>query len=127
MLEPNESQVHEDTERPEAEDTPTGSHLLFFAGLSLGGALAAVLSDAFALTPTLSGPGFGHLFGRGPIAYAVLLVGGVLVGFGTRMGGGCTSGHGLLGLSRLQPGSLLATACFFASGIAFSSLLEVIR
>lgn len=110
-----------------AEDTPTSSHLLFFAGLALGGALAAVLSDGFALRPTLSGSGFASTFGEGPMAYAILFAGGALVGFGTRMGGGCTSGHGLLGLSRLQPGSLLATACFFGSGIAGSFLLEVLR
>lgn len=110
-----------------AEDTPTSSHALFFAGLSLGGGLAAVLSDAWVVSPTLAGPGFGHWFGQGPVAYAALAIGGVLVRFGTRMGGGCTSGHGLLGLSRLQPGSLLATACFFGSGIAFSLLLEVMR
>jgi uncharacterized membrane protein YedE/YeeE len=48
---------------------------------------------------------------------------GVLVGFGTRMASGCTSGHGLCGVSRLQPGSLLATAAFFGAGIVVSFLL----
>ena len=47
-----------------------------------------------------------------------LLVGGLLVGFGTRMAGGCTSGHGLCGTSRLAPRSLVATGVFMAVGIA---------
>ncbi len=57
---------------------------------------------------------------------AALLIGGTLTGFGTRMAGGCTSGHGLIGLSRPQPGSLLATAGFFGAGILVSFLLEAL-
>lgn len=45
-----------------------------------------------------------------------LLVAGVLVGFGTRYGSGCTSGHGVCGLSRLSPRSLVATLSFMAAG-----------
>ena len=44
----------------------------------------------------------------------LLLVGGLLVGFGTRLGNGCTSGHGVCGLARLSPRSLVATAVFMA-------------
>jgi uncharacterized membrane protein YedE/YeeE len=47
---------------------------------------------------------------------AVLAVAGVLVGFGTRLGSGCTSGHGVCGLSRLSPRSLVATALFMLAG-----------
>jgi uncharacterized membrane protein YedE/YeeE len=47
-----------------------------------------------------------------------LVVGGFLVGFGTRMGGGCTSGHGICGIARLSVRSLIATAVFLAAGIA---------
>jgi uncharacterized membrane protein YedE/YeeE len=43
---------------------------------------------------------------------------GLLVGFGTRLGGGCTSGHGVCGIARLSPRSLLATAVFMVFGIA---------
>ena len=46
----------------------------------------------------------------------VILVGGLLVGFGTRLGGGCTSGHGVCGLARLSPRSLVATCLFMAAG-----------
>ena len=48
----------------------------------------------------------------------LLVAGGVLVGFGTRMGGGCTSGHGVCGISRLSPRSLVATAAFMVAGFA---------
>lgn len=50
----------------------------------------------------------------------LMIVGGFLVGFGTRYARGCTSGHGILGLSALQWPSLLATASFFGGGIVFS-------
>jgi hypothetical protein len=45
-----------------------------------------------------------------------LLVAGLLVGFGARLGSGCTSGHGVCGLSRLSPRSLVATSIFMATG-----------
>lgn len=48
---------------------------------------------------------------------ATLLLAGLLVGIGTRYGGGCTSGHGVCGLSRLSLRSLIATLCFMGSGI----------
>lgn len=49
---------------------------------------------------------------------ATLLIAGLLVGVGTRYGSGCTSGHGICGLSRLSPRSLIATLTFMAAGIA---------
>ena len=52
--------------------------------------------------------------------FFLMIVGGFLVGFGTRWAGGCTSGHGILGLSALQWPSLVATASFFIGGILFS-------
>lgn len=48
--------------------------------------------------------------------YGTLVVSGLLVGMGTRYGGGCTSGHGVCGLSRLSPRSLLATLAFMGAG-----------
>lgn len=47
-----------------------------------------------------------------------LVVAGLLVGLGTSYGSGCTSGHGVCGLSRLSPRSLVATAAFMAAGVA---------
>jgi len=48
----------------------------------------------------------------------VIVAGGLLVGFGTRLGGGCTSGHGVCGIARLSPRSLAATIVFMAAGAA---------
>jgi uncharacterized membrane protein YedE/YeeE len=50
--------------------------------------------------------------------YAALIAAGLLVGVGTRYGSGCTSGHGVCGLARLSPRSLVATAGFMAAGFA---------
>src|SRR3546814_19909876 len=50
-------------------------------------------------------------------AWPVLVVAGALVGFGTRMGSGCTSGHGVCGVSRLSQRSIVATLSFIAAGI----------
>jgi uncharacterized protein len=47
---------------------------------------------------------------------ATLILGGLMVGFGTRLGNGCTSGHGVCGLARLSPRSLAATATFMVAG-----------
>ena len=49
-------------------------------------------------------------------AAAVLVLAGLLVGWGTRFGSGCTSGHGVCGLARLSPRSLVATLSFMATG-----------
>lgn len=54
---------------------------------------------------------------------ALLVVAGLLVGWGTRYGSGCTSGHGVCGLSRLSPRSLVATLAFMATG--FMTVLVV--
>jgi uncharacterized membrane protein YedE/YeeE len=74
--------------------------LAFVAGLMLG-ALAYVLVSGGPLTVNvLASP-------------PAILIGGLLVGFGTRMGSGCTSGHGLCGLALLSRRSVVATAVFF--------------
>ena len=53
----------------------------------------------------------------------MVVIGGFLVGFGTRYAGGCTSGHSIMGLSNLQPSSLVATICFMAGGFLMSNLI----
>ncbi len=50
--------------------------------------------------------------------YGLVVIAGLLVGYGTRLGSGCTSGHGVCGLSRLSPRSLVATGSFMAAGFA---------
>ncbi len=52
----------------------------------------------------------------------MIVVAGLLVGFGTRLGGGCTSGHGVCGIARLSPRSITATAVFMATAILVVTL-----
>ncbi|MCU7692972.1 YeeE/YedE family protein [Haoranjiania flava] len=53
----------------------------------------------------------------------LMVVGGFLVGFGTRYAGGCTSGHSIMGLSNLQWPSLIATICFMAGGFFMANII----
>lgn len=76
----------------------------FVAGLFTGGLLLRlVLPGAFAFGIVRSWP--------------ALVLAGLLVGFGTRLGNGCTSGHGVCGVSRLSGRSIVATATFIATGV----------
>ena len=81
-----------------------GDLVAFIGGLATAGLLAAAAGRAPAVA---AGP---------PLA--VLVVAGLLVGFGTRVAGGCTSGHGVCGISRFSLRSLVATATFVAVGAA---------
>jgi uncharacterized membrane protein YedE/YeeE len=63
-------------------------------------------------------------FAESPRPLWMIAAAGLLVGVGTRLGGGCTSGHGVCGVSRLSPRSLLATGVFMATGIATVTLLR---
>lgn len=67
---------------------------------------------------------FGPVLTRYPPSMLMLVVGGTVVGFGTRLGSGCTSGHGVCGVSRLSPRSLLATVTFIASGMLTVILMK---
>src|ERR671924_453867 len=83
----------------------SGWRLAFLVGLVLGALVYRLASsDTLVLSIEASWP--------------VLILGGVLVGFGTQLGGGCTSGHGVCGIARLSPRSVFATLVFLASGIA---------
>jgi uncharacterized membrane protein YedE/YeeE len=59
-----------------------------------------------------------------PASIWPLVIGGLLVGYGTRLGSGCTSGHGVCGLSRLSPRSMVATGMFMVSGFVTVGLLR---
>lgn len=116
---------------PKVEEGPklaapqsSGTHLLFLFGLLAGGLLSALLAGSLAPASTLRGEVFNGLFASKTSGALVLLSGGVLVGFGTRMAAGCTSGHGLCGVSRFQLGSLLATMAFFGTGVLTSFALR---
>ncbi len=66
---------------------------------------------------------FGNAIFQSPKAIFILLVGGILVGFGSRYAGGCTSGHAISGLSNLQLPSLKAVIGFFAGGLIMAHFL----
>lgn len=55
--------------------------------------------------------------------FIMIVIGGFMVGFGTRYGGGCTSGHAIMGLSSLQWPSLVATCCFMLGGIVMANFI----
>jgi uncharacterized membrane protein YedE/YeeE len=96
--------------------------VVFLAAMAGGAFIAALARGTFAIHGT-PGDAYAHLIAGGWRALPVMAFGGVLVGFGTRMAGGCTSGHGLSGCGRLVPASLLATATFFGVGVALSFVL----
>jgi hypothetical protein len=62
-----------------------------------------------------------HIQGSSPL----LIVAGLLVGFGTRMGSGCTSGHGVVGLARLSPRSIAAVATFLLMAMLTVFLMRI--
>lgn len=84
--------------------TPRKDALAFVVGLPIG----AVLVNLWVRQPDIAVTS----------SVPLIIAGGLLVGFGTRMGNGCTSGHGVCGVSRLSPRSLAATASFMLAGFA---------
>ena len=104
---------------------PSGSRLPELLGY-LGGALvisAAALFFALQWGDLTSGQQVVLL---ATSAVVLAVAAGVLVGFGTRLGSGCTSGHGVCGVSRLSPRSLAATAVFMAAGIATVAVMRML-
>ena len=105
------------------------------AGISgiLWGAIAEADGRAWRwcfLAGLLGGPLLFHLLSGTPfpeppaLGWPFALVGGLLVGFGTRLGSGCTSGHGVCGIGRLSTRSVVATLTFMATGIITVFLLR---
>ncbi|MDQ1096701.1 MULTISPECIES: YeeE/YedE family protein [Chryseobacterium] len=117
-------------------------NLFFVFGIFLGGAIASRLlmypgeisvnpalktelatygiTDYSSLVPVQLINFAGLLTFRG---FFTMVIGGFLVGFGTRYAGGCTSGHAIMGLSNLQWPSLVATVCFMAGGFLMANVL----
>lgn len=83
----------------------------FLLGLPLGALITAALSGG--LEAQFVSPPF-------------LIIAGLIVGMGTRMGSGCTSGHGVCGVSRLSQRSLVATVTFMVTGIATVAIMNVL-
>jgi len=117
-------------------------NLFFVAGILVGAALATLflanpdpvvvhpklaadlaqygITDFCKLVPTQVVNWSALLTLRG---FLMIVVGGFLIGFGTRYAGGCTSGHAIMGLSTLQWPSLVATCCFMVAGILMANFV----
>ncbi len=102
-----------------APPPPVTSHALFIAMMFVGALVASALSGGLAERSAFV-PSAALVQLWGGALWPAMLIGGVVVGFGTRMAGGCTSGHGLSGCARLVPSSLLATVVFFGTAVVVS-------
>lgn len=117
-------------------------NLLFVLGILMGGTVAtSLLSNPYPveisqkLAEELAGYGitnFNSLIPEDIInwqslftlkGFILMVIGGFLVGFGTRYAGGCTSGHAIMGLSNLQLPSLIATICFMIGGFVMANFI----
>lgn len=117
-------------------------NLYFVAGILVGGFIASHFIAADApiqvnpqLVQELAGYGITNYDNLVPVdlmnwgalltwkGFILMVVGGFLVGFGTRYAGGCTSGHAIMGLSNLQLPSLIATISFMIGGFVMANLL----
>jgi len=117
-------------------------NFFFVGGIMAGAAIAAIWlknPEPLQIHPTLvrdlAGYGVTQIDGLVPQdlfsweslftlrGFILMVVGGFLVGFGTRYAGGCTSGHSIMGLANLQLPSLIATICFMLGGIIMTNLI----
>ena len=116
-------------------------NLFFAGGVLLGGMVAALFllnNEPIQVSPTLANQlaqyGITDYSGLVPVelfnwsnlfslkGLVLMVLGGLLVGFGTRYAGGCTSGHSIMGLSNLQWPSLVATCCFMVGGFITANI-----
>jgi len=88
-----------------------GWRIAFIAGLVLAPLIAVRI-------------GYAMLLPQMPASWTIVIAAGVLVGFGTRLGGGCTSGHGICGIARLSDRSIAATAIFMFAAIVVVALMR---
>ncbi|MSO82044.1 MAG: hypothetical protein EXQ53_01930 [Acidobacteria bacterium] len=96
--------------------------LPFIGGLVLGGFASAMLNGGWA--PAWSLGMLDQAVGLGPAGkLAWMFTGGLFIGFGTRLGGGCTGGHCIFGLSNLELPCLASTLSFMAGGVVTTQLL----
>lgn len=117
-------------------------NLFFVSGIFAGGVIASQLfnnPEPIVVSPDLKAELIGYgisnysssipqdIFNWDALltlrGFIVMVIGGFLVGFGTRYGGGCTSGHAIMGLSTLQWPSLVATICFMSAGILVANFV----
>ena len=91
--------------------------VMLVVGIVIGAFISSMISGVFQLqwVPSTWATSFGDNFS---LRLIVALMGGILLGFGSRWAGGCTSGHGISGTLQLALSSWIAFICFFAGGVA---------
>lgn len=94
-----------------AQGVDIATNLAFVLGLLLGPLVYLLLFNGLPAVQMTTG-------------WPLIVVAGLLVGFGSRMGSGCTSGHGVLGLARLSPRSMVAVATFLTAGVVAVAVLR---
>lgn len=91
---------------------PRGLAWAFILGLPIGAAIVALVA--------------GPVVSRFPMSAMTLVAAGLIVGFGTRLGSGCTSGHGVCGMSRLSKRSITATLTFMVAGFVTVAVVNAL-
>lgn len=101
--------------------------LWFLLGLPIGSFIAAITTPGFEWQITLDMGRYDEILSSNLwLKLPALFFGGVIMGLGARMAGGCTSGHAISGIALLNPPSMLAAVLFFLSGLAFVQLAMLI-
>lgn len=96
--------------------------LIFLSGLLCGGALSAFSTGTWELTWQLGV--HDEVFAMGPLGKSAWMFGGgIAIGFGTRLAGGCTSGHGIFGVANFEWASWRSMLTFMASGVVVTHLI----
>lgn len=94
-----------------AQGTGLASNFAFILGLVLGPLTHLIIFGAWPEVQITVG-------------WPLIVIAGLLVGFGSRMGSGCTSGHGVIGLARMSPRSMVAIATFLSAGVVAVTILK---
>ncbi len=96
--------------------------LIFLVGLIVGGALSALSTGTWG--PTWALGKHDAVFAMGPVGKSLWMFGGGLaIGFGTRLAGGCTSGHGIFGVANFEKASWLNMLTFMAVGVVVTNVI----
>jgi uncharacterized membrane protein YedE/YeeE len=106
--------------RVSAREERLSVHGWLLVGLIFGGVVLGLFG------PGIDGYGWLTDTFSAPVVVLVLALSGVLIGYGAKLAGGCTSGNGLSGTSMLSPAALAATGTFFATAIAVSLLTKAV-
>lgn len=107
-----------------ARGRPIGAWRLWLLGGTFVGAALVALLGGYPQTGLRYGA-LGEYLSL-PALVLTLLVGGMLIGFGARWAGACTSGHGLSGCATRSPGSMVAVATFFVTAVVFTLLIHLL-